>query len=158
MVNRKDEKQKVGWKEWVALPDLGISSIKAKIDTGARTSALHTYKMEIFERNNKEYVRFWIHPIQKKQDIFVCCEAEVQDKRTVKDSGGHAEERYVITTNLLINNQEFPIELTLTNREDMLFRLLLGRTALNTGNMIINPGISYLTGKKHKKKYKSDIG
>ena len=157
MANKDNEKQKVGWKEWVALPELGISSIKAKVDTGARTSALHTYKIETFYQDEKEFIRFWIHPFQRDQEKSVCCVAEVLDKRVVKDSGGHAEERYVIETKLLIGKLLFPIELTLTNREDMLFRMLLGRTALGSCNMIVDPASSYLTGKKHKKKYKANI-
>lgn len=156
MINQNKNYNKIGWKEWVALPELGIPSIKAKIDTGARTSALHTYKIEPFQKKNTEYVRFWIHPIQKIQEISICCEAVVQDKRIVKDSGGHAEERYVIATNLLINDVTIPIELTLTNREDMLFRMLLGRTALNSSSMIVDPGSSYITGRKYKKKYHKD--
>ena len=155
MIKQNRDNKKIGWKEWVALPELGIPSIKAKIDTGARTSALHTYKIEPFIKDNMEYVRFWIHPIQRRQNISICCEAVIQDKRIVKDSGGHAEERYVITTNLLIDKLTYPIELTLTNREDMLFRMLLGRTALNSGRIAVDPSVSYFTGKAHKKKYKS---
>ena len=154
MDNKNAEKQRVGWKEWVALPELGIVSIKAKVDTGARTSALHTYRIETFCKDNKDYVRFWIHPLQKNQESSICCEAVVHDKRIVKDSGGHSEDRYVIKTNLLIAEQTYPIELTLTNREDMLFRMLLGRAALTSGNMIVDPDAAYLTGKQHKKKYK----
>ena len=146
---------RVGWKEWVSLPELGLKSIKAKIDTGARTSALHTFKIETFRKNGREYIRFWIHPIQGNSDFVVEHETIVKDKRIVRDSGGHEEERFVIETELKVGELQFPIELTLTNREDMLFRMLIGRTALKKGGFLVNPAATYLTGKKFKPKAKS---
>lgn len=121
----------VGWREMLALPELGIEQIKAKVDTGARSSCLHTFKIEPFNKEDELWVRFWIHPIQKNDDFVQVCEAQVIDQRTVKDSGGHEEQRYVISTMLRFNGEEWPIEVTLTNRENMLFRMLLGRTAMN---------------------------
>ncbi len=138
----------VGWKEWVSLPDLALPSIKAKVDTGARTSVLHTFSVESFQKNNQEYIRFLVHPFQDDKNHIIEQEMPVKDKRIVRDSGGHEEERFVIETTLRIAEHHYPIELTLTNREDMLFRMLLGRTALIAGNFFVNPAKAYLTGKK----------
>ncbi|HBV77911.1 MULTISPECIES: ATP-dependent zinc protease family protein [Vibrio] len=133
----------VGWREMLALPELGIEQIKAKVDTGARSSCLHTFKIEPFNKEDELWVRFWIHPIQKNDDFVQVCEAQVIDQRTVKDSGGHEEQRYVISTMLRFNGEEWPIEVTLTNRENMLFRMLLGRTAMND-RIIVDPAASFL--------------
>lgn len=141
----------LGWKEWVGLPDLGISGIKAKIDTGARTSALHTFELTPFEKEGTEWVRFKIHPFQRNEDHVLECESPVHDKRIVSDSGGHKEERYVIVTSLHIGGMKRDIELTLTNRDTMRFRMLLGRTAMN-GFMIVDPEKAYLTGQEFYKK------
>ena len=135
----------LGWREWVGLPDLGIPMIKAKVDTGARTSALHAFRVTPFTENGRERVEFLIHPVQKDNGTVVTCVADVVDKRTVRDSGGHAEERYVIETILEIGGQRWPIEMTLTARDDMLFRMLLGRTAIKR-RATVDPGRSYLTG------------
>jgi hypothetical protein len=143
----------VGWREWVALPRLGIPAIKAKVDTGARTSALHTFNLETYRKGDRLMVRFRIHPMQRSNDIELRCEAAVKDQRVVRDSGGHAEERYVIETLLHCGNSEWMIELTLTNRDDMLFRMLLGRTALQTGGLQVDPAASYLTGSKPARVY-----
>lgn len=140
-----EAKQIIGWKEWVSLPELEIPAIKAKVDTGARTSALHTYKLE---RVSKDIVKFHIHPIQKRSDISVACETAITDVRVVKDSGGHEEERIFITTPILLNNKKWDIELSLTNRENMLFRMLLGRNAIISGNLTVDPEQKYTVGKK----------
>ena len=127
-----DEEQRrvIGWREWLALPDLGLPAIKAKIDTGARTSALHAYFVEPFHKGGIEHVRFGIHPLQKRTDIEVVCEAPVIDRRWVSDSGGHREWRYVIEAPVHMGGRVWPVEITLTSRDSMLFRMLLGRTAI----------------------------
>jgi hypothetical protein len=139
----------VGWREWVSLPGLAIPRIKAKIDTGARTSALHTFFVDTFQKKKVTYVRFGLHPSQKNLDYAIECEAEIIDCRWVSDSGGHREKRHVICTFLTLGGYTWPIEITLTNRDTMKFRILLGRTALNE-HCIIQPAASYLLGKIKK--------
>lgn len=140
----------IGWREWVGLPEFEIPHIKAKVDTGARTSALHTYYVVPFERNGKDWVRFGLHPLQKDSLTCIECEAPVKDIRPVTDSGGHCEERYVIETTLLINGLRFPIEVTLTDRENMRFRMLLGRSALKKGFWVDSSKSFLLGGNRHQ--------
>lgn len=137
------EKLIVGWRETLSLPGLGIDKINAKIDTGARTSCLHAFKVDSFKKDEALWVRFWIHPIQRNSDVEVVCEAKVIDERIVRDSGGHEESRYVIESEVSIGGQTWPIEITLTNRENMAFRMLLGRTAMHD-RIIVDPVESFL--------------
>ncbi len=141
----------LGWREWVSLPDLGIEAIKAKVDTGARTSAIHAFELNTFSDNGRDKVEFRIHPLQKDEATVVTCIADVLDQRVVTDSGGHKEERFVISTMLSIGSHSWPIEATLTARDNMLFRMLLGRTALR-GQAQVNPARSYVIGKKRRTK------
>lgn len=139
-------RMQIGWREWLALPELGIPQIKAKIDTGARTSALHAFFVEPYIYQGREMVRFGVHPLQKRLDIEIICNSPVKDFRRVSDSGGHREMRYVIETLLQIGQQRWPIEITLTNRDNMSFRMLLGRTAMQ--GIDIRPDCSYLCGRR----------
>lgn len=135
----------IGWREWLALPELGLPAIKAKIDTGARTSALHAFFVEPYDENGRFMVRFGVHPLQKRLDVEVICTAPVKDYREVSDSGGHREKRYVIETEMHLGTLKKNIEMTLTNRDNMKFRMLLGRTAMD--ELLVAPHKSYLTGR-----------
>lgn len=119
-----------GWEEWVALPELGLPSLKAKIDTGARTSALHAHDIEVFGPAKTPKVRFNVHPIAAKDHVSITCSAPILDRREVTSSNGEAELRYVIETRLEVAGQSWPIEVTLTDRSSMTSRMLLGRQAL----------------------------
>lgn len=142
-----------GWREWISMPELNIPSIKVKMDTGARTSSLHTFGLETFTEDGKLKVRFGVHPIQKSIEKEIFCVADVVDKRMVKNSGGIEEERYVIKTLIKLGDMDWPIEITLSNREDMKFRMLLGRQAMKH-KICIFPDRSFLNGKRLAKYYK----
>lgn len=138
------KKQIIGWREMVAFPELGLDKIKAKIDTGARSSALHAYNIETYKtKSGKLKARFSVHPIQKNNRIIVECVANVIDQRMVKSSSGQKELRTTILTTLAMGGEEWPIELTLTNRDTMGFRLLIGRTAIKK-KFLVDPQKSYL--------------
>ena len=141
----------VGWREWVVLPELGIQRIKAKVDTGARTSSLHAFDVRKFEQDGLQMVRFRIHPHQRDNDTELTCIAPASDQRKVTNSGGQSEHRWVISTLLTLGTASWPIEITLTSRDDMRFRMLLGRTTLRD-RALVNASASYLVGKKPGKK------
>lgn len=135
----------IGWREWVGLPALGIPAIKAKIDTGARSSALHAYDLHYFRRSGSAMVRFLVHPIQGSEHATIPCEAPLVEHRWIRSSGGHRSYRPVIHTLVELLGEQWVIEMGLTNRDSMGFRLLLGRQAL-AARCIVDPGRSLLTG------------
>lgn len=135
----------LGWREWVSLPGIGVPAIKAKIDTGARTSSLHATGIEEFSKGGKRHVRFEIEPLQNNETTIVSCGAQIHDRRSIADSSGREETRYIIKTPITLGENEWEIEISLTERSNMKFRMLLGRTALKQ-NMIIAPANSYMFG------------
>lgn len=138
----------IGWREWIALPDLNLPVVKAKLDTGAKTSALHAFNIEPFFDRGRLKVSFQVHPLHEHLDIIVSCSADVVDYRSVSDSGGHREKRYVIMTQITIGGLAFPIEVTLANRESMTHKMLIGRAAMK--QLMINPSRAFLLGQPDK--------
>ena len=132
----------LGWREWIELPDLGIDRIKAKVDTGARTSSLHAFDVQTRELDGEEIVEFQVHPEQRRRLPEITCVARVHDRRLVASSNGQSTERIVIKTKLSIGSREWPIEITLADRDEMGFRMLLGREALR-GRAVVDPGLSF---------------
>lgn len=147
------ERLLIGWREWLALPQLNIPALKAKIDTGARSSALHVANLQTFTERGARHAQFLMHPIRRKPQIEIRCQSEVIDERWVSDSGGHREKRLVIWTPVQLGEQTWSIELTLTNRENMLFRMLLGRTAME-GQLVVDPAQSYCCGRALRRVYR----
>lgn len=146
----------IGFREWISLPDLNLTAIKGKIDTGAKTSSLHAFAIRHVKKGGKSYVRFKVHPIQKNLEVVVSCIAPLVDRRVVTDSGGHKENRYVIHTTIQMGLTKKVIELTLSNRETMKYRMLIGREALK--QYYIDPAQSYLLRKNNKQKeYLKDV-
>ncbi len=143
----KPEKITLGWREWLDMPELGASDVIAKIDTGAKTCALHTYYIDEFERNGEDWIRFGLHPNRHTDTIAVNCEARVKEKRDVTDSGGHTENRYVIETSLQLGDATFKAEVTLTNRDNMRYRFLLGRNAMRR-RFVVDPARSFRLGRR----------
>ncbi len=138
----------IGWREWVALPLLDIAKVKAKIDTGARSSSLHAFDIQSFERDGVTLLRFVVHPVQRDVSTTIVAEAVLLDERSVRNSGGHAELRPVIQTMVMVGQLEWPIELTLTDRDAMGFRMLLGRQAVRR-RFLVDAGESYLLSATH---------
>jgi len=139
----------LGWREWVALPELGVGAIKAKLDTGARTSSLHAFRLKRFTRDGEAMVRFEVHPVQRSTQGTRTVEALVVEERSVRSSSGQEERRPVIVTDLELGGERWPIELTLTRRDAMGFRMLLGRQALRK-RAVVDPGRSFVTGRRHR--------
>lgn len=141
----------IGWEEWFSLPDLGLPAIKAKIDSGAKTSCIHATHIKVIEEDGKKFVTFNVWPVQKTKKVKIKCKAPLLDYRYVSDSGGHKEKRYVIKTPILVSGKTYNIEITLADRKTMAFRMLLGRQAMRTARMAIDPAKSCCLG-KHKNK------
>ena len=147
----------VGWREWVSLPQLGLPAIKAKIDTGARTSAIHAFDIQKIKKNGgQDWLTFSVQPVQRDVNIVCRCEAQLIDIRRVTDSGGHTADRYFIETELQIGSLTRTIEMTLTQRTDMLFRMLLGRTAMVPG-IQVDPSLSFSMGRMSARALYADI-
>lgn len=136
----------IGKEEWIALPELGLPALKARVDSGARTSALHAINIVVEKEGKEEFVRFDIHPIQKNRKILSQCRARLLGYRTVKNSGGQSERRMVIQTPVTIGDTTWSIEITLTNRDEMGYRMLLGRQAME-GRVLVDPGRSFVTSR-----------
>ncbi len=139
----------IGWREWVSLPGLSSTPIKAKIDTGAKTSALHAFFIEPYEANGVRMVKFLFHPIQRDTDTVVECHTPVVDQRMVRDSGGHQEMRYVVKSGFMFGGLQFDAEITLTDRDSMVFRMLLGRNVL-ANRFLVQSSASFLLGGTRK--------
>ena len=148
----KKEKRVIGWREIVSLPELGIDEVKAKVDTGARTSALHASKLVFSKRAGKDYVEFIIHPKQRSTKPEIKVKTKVLAFRKIKSSTGHSALRPVIETDVIIGGIKTKLELTLVNRDEMGFRMLLGREAMR-GQFIVDPGASYVETEKKKTRY-----
>jgi len=145
------EKVIVGSEEWCAFPELGIPTIKARVDSGAKTSALHAINIAPFEREGESWVKFDINPIQNNSKAIIHCQAPLVDKRVVKSSSGYREQRYVIKSRIQVGDIEWDVEVTLTNRDSMGFRMLLGREAMS-GRILVDPEQKYLLGQPTREK------
>lgn len=143
----RNEALAIGWREWISLPQLGLPAIKAKIDTGARTSAIHARDIQRVKRDGgQDWVEFTVQPIQRDTAVERRCEAPLLDIRRVTDSGGHSADRFFIETELVLGPLSRTIEITLSQRDDMLFRMLLGRTAL-IPDVSVDPSLSFTLGR-----------
>lgn len=153
-INMSASKVILGSEEWCSFPELGIPTIKARVDSGAKTSALHAVNISPFVKEGENWVKFDINPIQNNLKTIIHCEARLIDKRVVKSSSGFREQRYVISTSLVFGNDNWPIEMTLTNRDSMGFRMLLGREAMS-GRVLVDPEEKYLSGQPTSEELKA---
>lgn len=147
------DKPLIGWREWIALPELGIPGIKAKVNTGAKTSCLHAFEVSVRSADEGLMVDFKIHPLRKCKDIVISCSAPLADKRVVRDSGGHTEERLVVSSRLQVGPVDLITEFTLTSRDDMIFPMLLGRRAIQAGGLLVDVNQSYRYGRIKTRQY-----
>nr|WP_154211123.1 MULTISPECIES: ATP-dependent zinc protease [Pseudomonas] len=147
LVKTFDHLTVIGLREWVALPDLGVAGLRAKIDTGASTSSLHATDIEPFERNGQPWVRFTAHLGTVVQLRHRRCEAPLVNRKIIRSSNGHAQTRYVIRTPLALGDRVWEVEFTLACRKSMRYRLLLGSKALVQGQLVVNPGVKYVQDK-----------
>ena len=143
----------IGWREWISLPELKIEKIKAKVDTGARTSSLHAFDMKMYKRGKSDYVKFTVHPRQRSSLGEIECKAKVLEYRKIKSSNGQSELRPVILTKVSLLDEIWEVEMTLTNRDEMGFRMLLGRESVRK-RFLIDTGKSYYGKKLEKRNYK----
>ena len=143
----KKSQTMIGWEEWCAFPALGLPAIRAKVDTGAKTSCIHAYDIKPFTKDGGRYVRFKIHPLQRNKKLVRICEAPISDFRNVTSSNGERDKRYVIKTPLVIGTKTIEAEVTLASRHSMTFRMLLGRDAIRKAKMVVNPAKACLLGK-----------
>jgi hypothetical protein len=141
----------IGWREWVGLPDFGIDRIKVKVDTGARSSSLHAFDLRVFEREGEKWARFEIHPVQRTRDDTKVVEARIEEFRSVRTSSGKATLRPVIVTRVRLSGSTWPVELTLASRDEMGFRMLLGREAIRR-RFLVDAGRSYCAGRPRRRK------
>ncbi|MBE9068032.1 ATP-dependent zinc protease [Leptolyngbya cf. ectocarpi LEGE 11479] len=146
----------IGWREWLSLPELGVPNIKVKVDTGARSSAIHAINIEQFEAHGIKKVRFQVAPVQSDNERLVMVETTLLEERAITDSGGHQQVRPVIMTSVCLGELQWPIELTLTNRDVMGFRMLLGRQAVKD-RFLVNPGQSYIQSQDISKEGSTDL-
>jgi len=143
---KSNKKTIIGSEEWCQLPELGIPAVKVRVDSGAKTSAIHAFNIQAFRKNNTSWVSFEVHPLQNNRQTAVRCEAEVVDKRDVKSSSGISEKRFIIRSKLKLGDGEWQIELSLSNRDSMGYRMLLGREAMK-GKVLVDPSEIFQLGK-----------
>ncbi len=146
----------IGWREWASLPDLSVSRINAKIDTGAKTSAIHASRIDVAKADDGYWVEFLLHPHRGRKVPEIRCRLPLVDKRSVRSSNGRAEERMVINTPLQLGGEIWPVELTLANRDAMEYRLLIGRDAL-ADRFLVRPDASYLLGKRNRMRHEPSV-
>lgn len=151
------QKTIVGSEEWCGLPGLNIPAIKARIDSGARTSCIHASNIQTFKRDNAAWVSFDVHPLQSNRSVTTRCEAKVLDRRLIKSSNGEGEKRYVISTKLTMGGKSWDIQLTLANRDSMGFRMLVGREAMN-GRLLVDPEKQCALGEVNEEQLRSHYG
>ncbi|GAB2775078.1 RimK/LysX family protein [Nocardioides salsibiostraticola] len=146
-----------GWREWVSLPSIGVPWVKAKLDTGARTSAIHAFDLEEFDRDGTPWVRYSVHPWQRSAEDSVVAESPILDRRGVRSSSGHTEERLVVMMELSLVGHSVDAEMTLSRRDEMGFRMLVGREALRRA-FLVDPGRSYVGGRPPRSSRRKNRG